>query len=58
VTGRRTPLAEEDVVIGTVRMRESGPTPYTRLGDWLQLAGVAALVVAAGASAGRPGQGG
>jgi apolipoprotein N-acyltransferase len=53
VTGRRTPLAEEDVVIGTVRMREAGSTLYTLLGDWVQLSAVAGLAVVVGASVRR-----
>ena len=41
----QTQLVEPAVLIGTVRLRDEGLTPYARLGDWLQMVAVAALVV-------------
>lgn len=45
-TGPRTALAEDSLLIGEVRTRapDQGPTLYVRLGDWLQLLAIAALV--------------
>lgn len=43
--GRKTDLASSDVVIGTVRMREAGPTFYARYGDVVQWGAIGGLVV-------------
>lgn len=45
-TGPRTALAEESLLIGEVQTRsvEQGPTLYVRLGDWLQLLAILAVV--------------
>lgn len=40
--GERTPLAEPAMIIGTVRMRASGPTLYALAGDWVQTTAVLA----------------
>jgi apolipoprotein N-acyltransferase len=40
-----TPLYEEAVLDGVVRFRQSGPTLYTRWGDWLQIMLAAAATV-------------
>ncbi|MEX2279188.1 MAG: apolipoprotein N-acyltransferase [Acidimicrobiia bacterium] len=44
VVGERTGLAEITSLEGTVQFRTDGPTLYTRLGDWVQLIGMAWLV--------------
>ncbi len=38
VLGPVTPLYEEAIVTGTVRVRDSGPTVYARWGDWVAVA--------------------
>ena len=43
-TGPQTALAEEALLLGEVRTRTSGPTLYVRLGDWVQVLAIAALV--------------
>ncbi len=48
VVGRRTGLATSEVVVGTVRLSERGPTLYVRWGDWVQVGAVAMAAVAAG----------
>lgn len=45
VPGEVTALYEPAIVTGTVAVREAGPTPYTRYGDWLS---ALAMVVGAG----------
>ncbi|MCQ3805030.1 MAG: apolipoprotein N-acyltransferase [Acidimicrobiia bacterium] len=46
LTGPRTALAEEALLVGEVQTRsaEQGPTLYVRLGDWLQLVAIVLLV--------------
>ena len=43
--GERTPIYEQALLIGEVQMRDAGPTLYTRVGDWVQVAAVLGLVV-------------
>ena len=43
--GERTPIYEQALLMGEVQMRDAGPTLYTRLGDWVQVAAVLGLVV-------------
>lgn len=43
VVGERTGLAEITSLAGDVQLRTDGPTLYARLGDWVQLAGIAWL---------------
>ena len=45
-TGPRTALAEEALLLGEVQSRaeSQGPTLYVRLGDWVQLLFIAALI--------------
>jgi apolipoprotein N-acyltransferase len=42
VVGERTDLVESTIISATVRLREGGPTLYTRLGDWVQYLATAA----------------
>ncbi|HSJ29388.1 MAG TPA: apolipoprotein N-acyltransferase [Acidimicrobiia bacterium] len=42
--GEKTGLAEITALAGTVQFRADGPTLYTRLGDWVQLVGMAWLL--------------
>lgn len=42
--GERTGLAEITSLAGTVQFRTDGPTIYARLGDWMQLVGMAWLL--------------
>ncbi len=42
--GPPTALAEEALLVGEVKVRTAGPTLYVRLGDWVQIAAMAALV--------------
>lgn len=44
VVGERTGLAEIASIDGVVQMRTDGLTLYARLGDWVQLAGMAFLI--------------
>jgi apolipoprotein N-acyltransferase len=44
VVGERTGLAEITSLPGVVQMRTDGLTLYARLGDWVQLAGMAWLI--------------
>jgi apolipoprotein N-acyltransferase len=44
--GERTPVYEQALLVGAVQMRDAGPTLYTRVGDWLQVAAALGLVVA------------
>ena len=44
--GERTPIYEPALLTGEVQMRAAGPTLYTRVGDWVQVAAVLGLVVA------------
>lgn len=44
VVGERTGLVESTVITATVRLREGGPTLYTRLGDWVQYLAIAAAL--------------
>ncbi len=45
-TGVRTALAEETLLVGEVQTRsaDQGPTLYVRLGDWVQILAILALV--------------
>ncbi len=40
-----TPIYEQALLMGEVQMRDAGPTLYTRMGDWVQVAAVLGLVV-------------
>ena len=44
--GERTPIYQQALLVGEVQMRDAGPTLYTRVGDWLQVAAAMGLVVA------------
>ena len=44
--GRRTGLATSELIVGTVRLAEGGPTLYVRWGDWLQVGAIAVGAVA------------
>ena len=43
--GERTPIYEPALLVGEVQMRDAGPTLYTRVGDWVQVAAALGLVV-------------
>ncbi len=43
--GERTPIYESALLAGEVQMRDAGPTLYTRVGDWVQVAAALGLVV-------------
>lgn len=45
VVGVKTPLAETAVVMGTVQLRGSGPTLYTRWGEWVQILAALGLLI-------------
>ena len=43
--GERTPIYEPALLVGEVQMRDAGPTLYTHVGDWVQVAAALGLVI-------------
>ena len=39
------PIYEQALLVGEVQMRDAGPTLYTRVGDWVQVAAAMGLIV-------------